>query len=117
MTVVSPYHGEMSNLPPPPPPPPPGRGRGQQKSHKDANSNKSPNQQPGKDFNPDGSSPKGPGTWPKWTIWAMIGVLAAVILVPSLWPTDNGESLEYSEWREQVIDGNIATAEINTGSG
>ena len=84
MTAVLPYHGAMSNLPPPPPPPPPGRGRGQQKSNKDANSNKSPNNGSGNDLNPDGSTPKGPGTWPKWTIWAMIGVLAAVILVPTL---------------------------------
>ena len=117
MAAVLPYYVEMSNLPPPPPPPPPGRSRGQQKSNKDANSNKAQNNGSGNDLNPDGSTSKGPGTWPKWTIWAIIGVLAAVILVPTLWPSNNGESLEYSEWREQVIDGNIATAEINTGSG
>jgi cell division protease FtsH len=44
-------------------------------------------------------------------------VLAAAFIVPSLWPSAGGESLEYSEWRTQVIEGNIATAEINTGSG
>ncbi len=103
----------MSNLPPPPPPPPPGRGRGQQQRQKDAN--KSNPSQP--DFNGDNAGAKGPGSWPRWTIWAVIGVLAAAVLIPTLWPTDNGESLEYSEWREQVIDGNIATADISTGSG
>ena len=101
----------MSNLPPPPPPPPPGRGRGQQQRNKNE-------QSPGKDVNPDGTpAGKGPGSWPKWAIYVMVGVLAAAILVPTLWPSDSGESLEYSEWRELVVDGEIATAEINTGSG
>ena len=101
----------MSNLPPPPPPPPPGRGRGQQQRSK--NEQSSSNEQ-----KPDGTpAGKGPGSWPKWAIYVMVGVLAAAILVPSLWPSDSGESLEYSEWREQVIDGKIATAEIDNGSG
>jgi cell division protease FtsH len=43
----------------------------------------------------------------------LIGVLAAAFLVPSLWPSDDGESLEYSEWRTQVIEDNIASADIN----
>jgi cell division protease FtsH len=43
----------------------------------------------------------------------LVGVLAAAFLVPSLWPSDSGESLEYSEWRTQVIEGGIATADIN----
>ncbi len=43
----------------------------------------------------------------------LVGVLAAAFLVPSLWPSDSGEALEYSEWRTQVIEGNIATADIN----
>jgi cell division protease FtsH len=47
----------------------------------------------------------------------LIGVLAAAFLVPSLWPSSGGETLEYSEWRTQVIEGNIATAEINNSSG
>jgi cell division protease FtsH len=47
----------------------------------------------------------------------MVGVLAAAVLVPTLWPSDTGEPLEYSEWRELVVDGEIASAEINTGSG
>ncbi len=110
MAIEHPYHERMSNLPPPPPPPPPGRGRGQQQRQKD--------HQPGGDLKPDGTpATRGPGSWPRWTLWVLAGVLAAVVLVPTLWPSDSGESLEYSEWREQVIDGKIATAEIHTGSG
>ncbi len=109
----------MNNLPPPPPPPPPGRGRGSKRPD-DADrrhGDKSPaNKNKGNEFNADGtpsSGGRGPGSWPRWTIWVLVGVLAAAFLVPSLWPSDSGESLEYSEWRTQVIEGNIATADIN----
>ena len=109
----------MNNLPPPPPPPPPGRGRGSKRPD-DADrrhGEKSPaNKNKGNEFNADGTPStggRGPGSWPRWTIWVLVGVLAAAFLVPSLWPSDSGESLEYSEWRTQVIEGNIATADIN----
>ncbi|RLE17314.1 MAG: cell division protein FtsH, partial [Actinobacteria bacterium] len=110
----------MSNLPPPPPPPPPGRGRGQRsagQSGADKNSDKKGGS--GNDLNPDGSakSGRGPGSWPRWTIWILVGVLAGAVLVPSLWPSDDGESLTYTEWRTQVVDGNVETAQISTGSG
>src|SRR6056297_1417699 len=114
----------MDKLPPPPPPPPPGRGRGSKRPEQssDRRHNERPANPKDKDsgFNPDGTPAtggRGPGSWPRWTIWVLVGVLAAAFLVPSLWPSDSGESLEYSEWRTQVIEGNIATATIQNGSG
>src|SRR6187431_269187 len=104
----------MSNLPPPPPPPPPGRGHGQQR--RTDSDRKTPERGQG-DPAPGSGSTKGPGRLPKWTIWVLVGVLAAAFLVPSLWPSDSGESLTYNEWRTQVEEGNIDTAVINTGSG
>jgi cell division protease FtsH len=109
----------MNNLPPPPPPPPPGRGRGSKRPDDsgDRRHGERPasNKNKGNEFNSEGtpSGGRGPGSWPRWTIWVLVGVLAAAFLVPSLWPSDSGESLEYSEWRTQVIEGNIATADIN----
>jgi cell division protease FtsH len=108
----------MDNLPPPPPPPPPGRGRGQRSpdqpgSEKDSGKNDGPSN----NSNPDGKSGRGPGSWPRWTVWILVGVLAAAVLVPSLWPSNDGESLTYTEWRTQVVEGQVATAEISTGSG
>jgi cell division protease FtsH len=109
----------MNDLPPPPPPPPPGRGRGSKRPDEAADrrhGERTPsNKAKGNEFNADGtpSSGRGPGSWPRWTIWVLVGVLAAAFIVPSLWPSDSGESLEYSEWRTQVIEGNIATADIN----
>ena len=109
----------MNDLPPPPPPPPPGRGRGSKRPDDSADrrhGERPPaNKAKGNELNADGtpSSGRGPGSWPRWTIWVLVGVLAAAFLVPSLWPSSSGESLEYSEWRTQVIEGNIATADIN----
>jgi len=110
----------MDKLPPPPPPPPPGRGRGSKRpddaTDRSKNDRSSSNKNKGDEFNADGtpaSGGRGPGSWPRWTIWVLVGVLAAAFLIPSLWPSDSGESLEYSEWRTQVIEGDIATADIN----
>ena len=111
----------MSNLPPPPPPPPPGGGRGQQPPNRptpDRDRDRDRDRLPfGGDDDQDGKSGRGPSSWPRWTIWVLIGVLVAAFLVPSLWPSDDGESLTYDQWREQVIEGQIETATINTGSG
>jgi len=107
----------MSNLPPPPPPPPPGRGQGQQNGQQQRRGEPDRRPERGHGDQPSTGTGKGPGSWPKWTIWLLVGVVAAAFLVPSLWPSDSGETLEYSEWREQVIEGNIETAVINNGSG
>jgi cell division protease FtsH len=107
----------MSDLPPPPPPPPPGRGRGQRRPDHGGSGPKSPGDKVGAKSDGGSGSGRGPGSWPRWTIWVLVGVLAAAFLVPSLWPDDEGKSLTYTEWRQQVIAGEVATAEINTGSG
>jgi cell division protease FtsH len=110
----------MDKLPPPPPPPPPGRGRGAKRpddsSNRSHNDRSGSNKNKGNEFNADGTPStggKGPGSWPRWTIWVLVGVLAAAFLVPSLWPSDSGEALDYSDWRALVIEGDIATADIN----
>ena len=95
----------MDKLPPPPPPPPPGRGRGSKRPDDSSadrrHGERTPaNQNKGKtknnEVNADGtpSSGRGPGSWPRWTIFVMLGVLAAALLVPTLLPSNSGESLE-----------------------
>ncbi len=112
----------MSSLPPPPPPPPPGRGRGSKRPD-DAPGRRTPDRQPNSDkgdgLNADGTpaTGRGPGSWPRWSLWLLAGLLLAVVIASFAWPSESGESLEYSEWRTQLIEGNIETATIENGSG
>ncbi|MFK7917219.1 MAG: ATP-dependent zinc metalloprotease FtsH [Ilumatobacter sp.] len=106
----------MSNLPPPPPPPPPGGGRGQRRPSKPERP------APKSNFKPEGSSDQSgdgeskPG-FPRWGWWIIGLVALGALLIPSLWPSNEGDSLTYTEFIAEVQSGNIATADINTGSG
>ena len=106
----------MSNLPPPPPPPPPGRGHGradgQHRRGEPRPPSRAQSRRPAVDRHGQGS-----GSWPQWTIWVLVGVLAAAFLVPSLWPSDAGVARRTPSGATQVEEGQIATAVINTGSG
>jgi cell division protease FtsH len=98
----------MENLPPPPPPPPPGRGRPQ-----GSQPPRDPRVPPG-----DGQRRPGrPGSWPRWVLWVLAGLLLATILVPSLLPDDNGDELTYSEFIAAVEAGDVASIEINNSNG
>jgi cell division protease FtsH len=105
----------MANLPPPPPPPPPGAGRGQRRSPKPERP------APKSKFDLDGSS-KGDGSdskpgFPRWGWWIIGLVALGALLIPSLWPSNEGTDLTYTEFISEVEAGNIETALINTGSG
>ena len=119
MTPV-PYHVSMSNLPPPPPPPPPGGGRGRGPR----GTGKSERPAPRNDFRPKGGDERsGDGSgetksgFPKWGFWVIAAVALAALLVPSFWPSNDGEDLTYTDFISQVEAGNIDTADINTGTG
>src|SRR5215204_4019238 len=97
----------MSNLPPPPPPPPPGRGRGPQRPSGD--------QRPTPPGGGDGS--RRPGSWPRWTMWVLAGVVLLALVLPSLWPSSSGQELSYTEFMAQVREGNVDSVTINNSSG
>ena len=99
----------MSNLPPPPPPPPPGRGRGQQRPSGD--------QRPTPPGGGGGDGLRKPGSWPRWTMWVLLGVVALALLLPSLWPNEAGEQLSYTEFMAQVREGNVDSVVINNSTG
>jgi cell division protease FtsH len=100
----------MSKLPPPPPPPPPGRGRS-------SGSRPTPKSRP-KSSPKSGEPTEGArkGGWPRWLIWVMIGVLVATVILPQLLPNDDGDSITYSEFIEQITDGNVESITINNGT-
>src|SRR4051812_11704214 len=94
----------MSNLPPPPPPPPSG-GRG-------PGGNSTPPErprQPGRPVRPTGL--------PRWTVWILIGVVAALLFGSQLLTTDNGKSIPYNEFLNDAKAGQVATARYNNDSG
>ncbi|MFK8022604.1 MAG: ATP-dependent zinc metalloprotease FtsH [Ilumatobacter sp.] len=107
----------MSNLPPPPPPPPPGSGRGQRrpgKPERPAPKNKFEPEGPPNNTGAEGEERTG---FPRWGWW-IIGIVAlGALLVPSLWPSNDGESIDYTEFIAEVDAGNIETALVNTGNG
>ncbi len=92
----------MRNLPPPPPPPPPGRGRGQQR--------------PDRPGGQGGDGIRRPGNWPRWSIWVIAGVILLALLVPGLWPDEQGQKITYTEFMEQVEAGNVESIVVNNSS-
>src|SRR5262245_43230357 len=93
----------MSQLPPPPPPPPPpGRGQGGQG---------------GQGQRPNGRAPRtGPGL-PRWSVWVLLGVLAAVLFLSPLLSSDNSTDLGYSQFLEHVHNGDVESITDNNDTG
>src|SRR5688572_727209 len=101
----------MSNLPPPPPPPPPGRGPARGGPQRPSGDKRTPN--------PNGGDQpqRKPGGWPRWALYVLAGVVAAALLLPSLWPRDEGSQVTYTQFMQQVEDGKVESVEINNSSG
>src|SRR5580765_3320546 len=96
----------MSNLPPPPPPPPPsGRGPGGAPT---------PPERPRQPGRPQGRTSPG---LPRWTVWILIGVVAALLFGSQLLNTDDGKSIPYSDFLNQAKAGQVASATYNNNSG
>ena len=108
----------MSNLPPPPPPPPPGGGRGQKRPGKPERV------APKNKFSPGGGAKDSQGEdgeakpgFPKWGWWIIGLVALGALVIPSLWPSNDGDGLTYSEFITQVEQGNVESVEVDKGSG
>src|SRR5262245_11531752 len=95
----------MSNLPPPPPPPPPG-GRGPGGSPTPPERPR----QPGRQARPT------PGL-PRWTVWILIGVVAALLFGSQLLTTDDGKSISYADFLNKAKAGQVQEAKYNNESG
>src|SRR3954451_2918690 len=94
----------MSNLPPPPPPPPPsGRGPGGQTT---------PPERPRQSGRPTRAT-----GLPRWTVWILIGVVAALLFGSQLLTTDDGKSISYNEFMTDAKNGQVAEAKYNNDSG
>ncbi len=54
---------------------------------------------------------------PKWSIWLLVGLFLTAFLLPSLFNNSSSTELTYTEFREKVIDGDVASIEINNNNG
>jgi cell division protease FtsH len=97
----------MSKLPPPPPP-------SNNSSPKPASSRNPRNILSGKS-NKSGASPSGKDrpSMPRWAVWALIAVAAALIVGPRFIPTTAATKFTYTEFLEAVSNGQVTTVKIN----
>ncbi len=52
-------------------------------------------------------------TMPKWAVWALVAVAAALIIGPRLWPTSTATQVTYTEFLELVDNGEVQSVTIN----
>ena len=50
---------------------------------------------------------------PRWAVWALIAVAAALIIGPQLWPTSTATKLTYTEFLDTVAKGEVQSVDIN----
>jgi len=98
----------MSKLPPPPPP------SNQPGSSKPRQQRQLRKGMPGKSQK-NGASPTGKDkpSMPRWAVWALIAVAAALIVGPRLIPTSTATKFTYTEFLEAVSNGQVTSVKIN----
>jgi cell division protease FtsH len=57
------------------------------------------------------------GSWPRWSIWVLLGIVAAALLLPSLFGSSEGQQINYSEFLTQVTNNNVKSIEWNNNDG
>src|SRR5262249_50913605 len=62
-------------------------------------------------------SRSGMGSWPRWSIWVLLGVVAAALLLPSLFSTSEGPQLTYTDFLAQVQNNNVKSIDWNNNDG
>src|SRR5580765_847926 len=105
----------MSNLPPPPPPPPPS-GRGTNGDSSGPNGRPPNGRQGGGRPTPGAPGGGGPGL-PRWSVWILLGVVLLLAFGLRLLPSSTGTRIDYSVFRQKVIDKQVAEAQYNNDSG
>ena len=98
----------MSKLPPPPPP------SNQPGSSKPRQQRPLRKGMPGK-LQKNGTSPNGKDkpSMPRWAVWALIAVAAALVIGPRFIPTTSATKFTYTEFLEAVSNGQVTSVKIN----
>ncbi|CAB4788454.1 MAG: ATP-dependent zinc metalloprotease FtsH [Actinobacteria bacterium] len=98
----------MSKLPPPPPP------SNQPGSSKPRQQRQLRKGMPGKSQK-NGASPTGKDkpSMPRWAVWALIAVAAALVIGPRFIPSTTATKFTYTEFLEAVSNGQVTSVKIN----
>jgi cell division protease FtsH len=56
-------------------------------------------------------------SWPRWSIWVLLGLVAAAFLLPTLFSTSEGKDLQYSQFLDQVQADNVKSIDWNNNNG
>ncbi|MBA3302655.1 MAG: ATP-dependent metallopeptidase FtsH/Yme1/Tma family protein, partial [Acidimicrobiia bacterium] len=57
------------------------------------------------------------GGWPRWVMWAGLGLLLALLVVPNLLGSESGEELSYTEFIARAREGQVKSIDVNTTNG
>jgi cell division protease FtsH len=57
------------------------------------------------------------GSWPRWSIWVLLGIVAAALLLPSLFGGSEGQQINYSDFLTQVQNNNVKSIQWNNNDG
>ncbi|CAN5490752.1 ATP-dependent zinc metalloprotease FtsH [soil metagenome] len=55
--------------------------------------------------------------WPKWSLWVLLAVFLSALVIPSLLGGTEREELTFNQFREQVEQGDVETAEVDNTNG
>jgi cell division protease FtsH len=59
----------------------------------------------------------GMSSWPRWSIWVLLGLVAAAFLLPTLFSASEGRDIQYSELLAEVQKDNVKSIEWNNDNG
>ncbi|MEC9059800.1 MAG: ATP-dependent metallopeptidase FtsH/Yme1/Tma family protein, partial [Actinomycetota bacterium] len=55
--------------------------------------------------------------WPRWSVWMLVALVLASVVIPSLLNRDSGTAIDYSNLIEEVTDGTIDSIVVTNGTG
>ncbi|SVE44424.1 uncharacterized protein METZ01_LOCUS497278, partial [marine metagenome] len=55
--------------------------------------------------------------WPRWSVWVLLALVLASVVIPGLINRDNSTEIDYSDFIDQVADGRINSIVVTNETG
>lgn len=55
--------------------------------------------------------------WPRWSVWMLVALVLASVIIPGLINRDSGTAIDYSDLIDEVSDGKINAIVVTNGTG